>query len=70
MKVYRKVCTLDIMSKYNSWRRVRDSVTDNFSDEKFQRPRLAVFALYFVQTHTRLRLSNPDQSQAVGFDNV
>lgn len=45
----------------------RDSVTSNFPDGKFSRPRLAAFALYFVQTHASLRLSRPDESQAVGF---
>ena len=42
----------------NFWRRERDSVTDNFPDGKFPRPRLAVFAFPFRETHTGLRLSN------------
>lgn len=45
----------------------RDSVTSNFPDGKFSRPRLAAFALYFAQTHASLRLSRPDESQAIGF---
>ena len=45
----------------------RDSVTSNFPDGKFSRPRLAAFSLYFLQTHASLRLSRPDERQEVGF---
>ncbi len=47
-----------ILSLFLILRRERDSVTDNFPDGKFPRPRLAVFAFPFRETHTGLRLSN------------
>lgn len=45
-------------------------VTDNLPDGKFLQPRLAVFALYFVQTHTSLRLSNTPKSQSTWLFNL